>query len=177
MRQLFNASPKIRGSSPKKFGTPKTCKIWTDFTQLPTFRCWTLKFLHTAEVHQGLLTHITSRVGAPQKNFKVDHLKLGLKFYIWAPITLGVVGLTSRNFTRRGGSRPRSSSWHLILQGVPPTKFRRAKSPKFGAIFDNFRLWSRMSQECIDLSKIWIVLDQLHFISYWAQKIGWTLVH
>jgi len=22
------------------------------------------------------------------------------------------VGLTSRNFTRRGGSRPRSSSWH-----------------------------------------------------------------
>ena len=28
----------------------------------------------------------------------------------------------------------------LILQGVPPTKFWRAKCPKFGAIFDNFRL-------------------------------------
>jgi len=37
MRQLFNACPKFRGSSPKKFGRPKTCKIWTDFTQLPTF--------------------------------------------------------------------------------------------------------------------------------------------
>ena len=36
MRQLFNASPKIRGSSPKKFGRPKTYKISTDFTQLPT---------------------------------------------------------------------------------------------------------------------------------------------
>ena len=30
--------------------------------------------------------------------------------------------------------------WTLILQGVPPTKFGRAKCPKFGAIFDNFRL-------------------------------------
>ena len=36
MRKLFNASPKVRGSSHKKFGRPKTCKIWTDFTQLPT---------------------------------------------------------------------------------------------------------------------------------------------
>jgi len=36
MRQLFNARPKIRGSSPKKIGRPKTCKIWTDFTQLST---------------------------------------------------------------------------------------------------------------------------------------------
>jgi len=43
---------------------------------------------------------------------------------------------------------------------------------KFGAIFDNFRLWSRMSQECIDFSKTWIVLDQLHFIPYWAKKLG-----
>ena len=30
--------------------------------------------------------------------------------------------------------------WTLILQGVPPTKFGRAKCHKFGAIFDNFRL-------------------------------------
>ena len=30
--------------------------------------------------------------------------------------------------------------WTLILQGVPPIKLGRAKSPKFGAIFDNFRL-------------------------------------
>ena len=65
-----------------------------------------MKSLHTAEVHQGLLTHTTNRVGDPPKNFKGEHLKLGLKFYIRAPITLGVVGVTSRNFTRGGGSRP-----------------------------------------------------------------------
>ena len=29
-----------------------------------------------------------------------------------------------------------------------------------------------MSQERIDLSKIWIALDQLHFIPYWAKKLG-----
>jgi len=51
------------------------------------------------------------------------------------------------------------------------------KCPKFGAIFDYFRLWSRMSQKGIDMSKIWIALDQLHFIAYWPKKIWWTLVH
>ena len=34
IRQLFNASPKIRGSSPKKF---YPAKFSVDFTQLPTF--------------------------------------------------------------------------------------------------------------------------------------------
>jgi len=37
---------------------------------------------------------------------------LGLKFYILASITLGVVGITSRNFTRGRGSRPGWSSGH-----------------------------------------------------------------
>ena len=31
--------------------------------------------------------------------------------------------------------------WTLILQGVPPTKFGKGKKcPKFGAIFENFRV-------------------------------------
>ena len=64
-----------------------------------------------------------------------------------------------------------------FTRGAPYKIWEGKKNPKFGAIFHNFRLWSRMSQECIDLSKIWIVLDQLHFIPYWAKKIGWTLVH
>ena len=33
--KFYNATPKIRGPSPKNFG-PKTCKIWCDFTQLLT---------------------------------------------------------------------------------------------------------------------------------------------
>jgi len=44
--------------------------------------------------------HTTNRVGDPPKNFKGEHLKLRLKFYIWAPITSGVVGLILRNLTR-----------------------------------------------------------------------------
>ena len=42
---------------------------------------WPLKFLHTLDTGQGLLAHVTNRVGVPQ-NFKGEHLKLGLKFYI-----------------------------------------------------------------------------------------------
>jgi len=53
--------------------------------------------------------------------------------------------------------------WTLILQGVPPTKFGRAKNvQKIGAIFDNFRLWSSISPERIDRTKIWIAFNQLH---------------
>jgi len=35
LAEFYNASPKNLGASPKKFGA-KTCKIWVDFTQLPT---------------------------------------------------------------------------------------------------------------------------------------------
>ena len=38
-----------------------------------------MKFLHAADIRQGLLTHTTNRVGDPPKNFKGEHLKLGLK--------------------------------------------------------------------------------------------------
>ena len=58
---------------------------WTFFGILNFGRyrgCWTLKFLYTADIHQGLLTHTTNGVGDPPKNFKGEHLKLGLKFYI-----------------------------------------------------------------------------------------------
>ena len=72
-------------------------------------------------------------------------------------------------------ARGRVIKWTLILQGVPPTIFGRAKNvqnPLRFLIFDNFQLWSRISQERINMSKIWIALDQLHFIPYWAKKIG-----
>jgi len=66
----------------------------------------------------------------------------------------------------------------LILQEVPRTKFGRAKCPKFGTIFDNFWLWLRISSERIDISKIWIALDQLTtFHPLLGKKNWWTLVH
>jgi len=88
---------------------------WTfsgDYISAPRGR-WPLKFLHVLEIDKGMLTHTTNRIrGRPPKNFKGEHLKLGLKFHIWAPITLAVVGVTSQNFTRGCGSCPWWSSGH-----------------------------------------------------------------
>jgi len=72
----------------------------------------TLKFLHTADIEQGLLAHTTYRVGIQTKNFNGEHLKLGLKFHTWAPITLEVEGVTRLHFTTAGGTKPGWSSGH-----------------------------------------------------------------
>ena len=61
-----------------------------DYISAPRRR-WPLKFLHTPDTGRGLLAHTTNRVGDPPKNFNCEHLKLGLKFHIWAPITFWVV--------------------------------------------------------------------------------------
>jgi len=74
----------------------------TDYISAP-MGCWLLKFLHALQFDQALVAHIAIGVGNPLKNFKGKHLKLGLKFYICASIILGVVGVTSRNFTSRCG--------------------------------------------------------------------------
>jgi len=49
--------------------------------------------------------HHKADQGSPQ-NFIGEHLQLGLKFHICVPITLEVVGVTLRNFTRGCGSQP-----------------------------------------------------------------------
>ena len=77
---------------------PPKSTFSTDHISAP-MGCWLLKFLHALEFDQALVAHIAIGVGGPLKNFKGQHLKLGLKFYISAYITLGVVGVTSRNFT------------------------------------------------------------------------------
>jgi len=77
---------------------PPKSTFLTDYISAPR-GCWLLKFLHTLEFDQTLIAHIAIGVGGPLKNVKGQHSKLGLKFYICASITLGVVGITSRNFT------------------------------------------------------------------------------
>ena len=85
--------------------THPTVLFSEDYISAPKGR-WPLKFLHALDTVQGLLAHTTNRVVGPPKNFNGEHLKLGLKFHICAPITLGVVGITLRNFTRGCGSQP-----------------------------------------------------------------------
>jgi len=53
-----------------------------------------------------------------------------------------------------------------FTSGAPCKIWEGKKCPKFSAIFDNFRIWSRISPERINISKIGKVLDQLHFIPY-----------
>jgi len=53
-----------------------------------------LKFLHAIEIDQGLLAHTPNGMWGAPKKFKGENVKLGLKFRVLAPITLGVVGIT-----------------------------------------------------------------------------------
>ena len=82
---------------------PPKSTFSTDYILAPRGRAL-LNFLHALEFDQALVAYIAIGVGGPLKNFKGQHLKLGLKFYICASITLGVVGITSRNFTSGCGS-------------------------------------------------------------------------
>jgi len=59
--------------------------------------------------------------------------------------------------------------WAQLLGKARPLKFGRRK---FGAISDNFPLWSRISPERIDPSKIRKLVDQLQPLPRWAKKVG-----
>ena len=59
----------------------------------------------------------------------------------------------------------------LILQGVPPTKFVRVKNFQNLAQFLTTFDFEQISPERINVSKIGKVIDQLHFIPYWAKKM------
>jgi len=74
-----------------------------DYISSPRGR-WPLKFLHALDTGQGLLAHTAVGVGGPLKILRANISKLGLKFHIFAPITLAVVGVTSRNVTSGCGS-------------------------------------------------------------------------
>jgi len=59
---------------------PPKSTFLTDYISAPGGR-WTLKFLHALEFDQALVAHISIWAGGPLKNFKSQHLKLGLKFH------------------------------------------------------------------------------------------------
>ena len=127
--------------------------------------------LHALQIDQLLLAHPTNRVVGPPENFKDQHLKLGLKFHIRAPITLAIVGVTSQNFTTGCSSWPGWSSDTDFARGAPYKILEGKKCPKFSAICNNFRHWSQISPERINIFKILKLLHQTHFIPYCTKKI------
>jgi len=48
---------------------------------------------------------------------------------------------------------------------------------KFEPIFDNFRLWSRMSPERDKISKIGKIHNRERFLSRSKKQVRWSLVH
>jgi len=97
----------------------------------------------------------------PPKNCNRENLKFCLKFSVLGSITSGLLGVSSRNFFQ---STCRVACDKLgTIFGRPASKNLGGPKnwPKFCAISDNFRLWSRISPEWIHISKIRKVVYQL----------------
>ena len=74
-----------------------------------------------------MVAHTPNGDGGLLKKFKGEHVKLGLKFRVLTPITLALVGITSRNF-HATCSEAGMFKWALLLGKARPLKFARAKN-------------------------------------------------
>jgi len=111
--------------------------------------------------------------GVPPKNFNRENIKFGLKFSVLGSITSRLLGVSSRNFFQSTCRVAGVINWVQFLEGVPPKNLGGLKNrPKFCAISDNFRLWSRISLERIHISKIGKVVYQLPPLPRWVKKDG-----
>ena len=111
--------------------------------------------------------------GGHPKKFNCENLKFALQFSVLELITSGLVGVSSRNFFSRRAAR-HGDKWVQFWK-ARPQKFARAKtssSRQFGAIFDNFRLWWRISQKPIKMSKIGKALHHLQHLPPLLKKVG-----
>ena len=70
-----------------------------NYISAPRGRC-RLTFLHALENDQGFLLHTLLGMGVPPTIFNDEHSKIGLKFGVCTPRTLGLWGATSTNFSR-----------------------------------------------------------------------------
>jgi len=111
----------------------------------------------------------------PQKNVNREKLKFRLKFSVWATITPDLVGVSSWNFFQSTAA----VITRVQFSESPPPKICEGekKRSKFGTMFDNFRLSSRISSERTIMSKVEKYHHQLQPLPRWDKKILWTLVH
>jgi len=124
--------------------------------------CCAMNFLHALQIHQGYIAHTPSWAGVPPKKFQSWKLK------IWPKIQR----VRLNNFRASGSiltglfqSTPREAgviNWvQFFTMPAPKNLWLPKNRPKFFAIFDNFRLWSRISPEQVNISKIGKALDHL----------------
>ena len=150
---------------------PLKCTCWGYY--ISALRgCCTLIFLHALEIDQGYLAHTPSGAVVPQ-NFNRENLKFGLKFSLLESIlnNFRSSGIIHMKLFQSTCLETGVIKWVQILKGRPQ-KFEKAKNrPKFNAIFVNFRLWSPISPEQIDTSKIGKALENLQPLSRWMKKV------
>ena len=131
--------------------------------------CCALKLLHALQIEEGLLAHTPRGTGVPLKIFNRKNLKSGLKFRVWANKTSGLVKVYSWHFFQSTFRR----SWVITRAQFPEGPAPKIcesekKCPTFGAVFDNFRLWSPISSEQIEISTVWKNHYQLQPLPRWA---------
>jgi len=88
------------------------------------------KHVISIQIDQGLLSHTPNGDGVPpppKKKLRANALNYSLKFRVLAPITLGPVAVTSRNFPR-DVPRGRDVNVGTTFDEDPPLKFGRAKN-------------------------------------------------
>jgi len=142
---LYNACPKIQEARTKN--GPKTCKICGDFI-LYNLRLWSRISPEGLNISKIEKTHGRQRFLPRSKNK--------------SPVNFGLLTIESR--TCEFGPTQTDNGHFRETTGLPQNLggHRPLKRPTFFAIADdNFRLWSRMSTEWINMSKIRIVVDHL----------------
>ena len=126
--------------------------------------CCALKFLHSLQTDQCYLAHTPWE---SPKNFCRENLKFGLKFSVCTSMTSRVIGISSQIFIQTTCRELQVIMWVQFSDGLPPKIWDGEKRSKFGAIFDNFRLWSRISPEWSHESKI----EEVGLVDQ-AKKVG-----
>jgi len=113
-----------------------------------------LKFLHALDIDQDYLAHTPTGVGSPKK-FLSRKLKNGPKIHRVRLDNFRASGSILMELFSVDALRGRGNKLGTIYTMPSPKNLWRPKNrPNFFAIFDNFWLWSRISPERINVSKI-----------------------
>ena len=166
---------------------PQTKKLWTLMYLHPNGLipgdyisalrgCCARKILHGLKTDQALLAHTPRSDGVPPK--------ILIAKIIWPKIqrfnvnNFRASGSILTGFFSVDAPLGRGDNLSTIFTRPAPKNLWQPKNrPKFLAIFDNFRLWSRISPERINKSKIGIALENLQPLPRWTKKSWCTLVH
>jgi len=98
---------------------PLKCTFLADYISAHR-GCCDLIFLHALEIDQALLAHTPTGTGVPQKFFKGENLKFGLKFSVYTSISSEQMGIPSQVFIQTTCREPGVITWVQFVEGLPP---------------------------------------------------------